>query len=195
MFFFWIYCGVRVTSRISILYLLNIHSDFSCKRAGGEEPQLFVPITAVFVNLSLYWSTGGSGGSAVSEQYWTRNRDGTTRVQLSQQIAQDHIAVCEGVCACLIGMGQCFSRQSPDVSAVGEKMDEAQQSNVAPDPDSNGSVTTFIRIGLIHMLYSNTKHFSCTVLQKQGMIFCTPCNRKDFSCDLLLSKPGKDRAL
>lgn len=150
--FFSIYCRVRVTHCISILYLLNIHSDFSFESAREEKPELFIPITAVFVNLSLYWSTRGSGDSAGSEQRCTRNRDGTTRVQLSHQIAQDHTGVCERVCACLIGMGQRFCGQSPDASAVWEEMDEAQQSNVASDPDSNGSVTTVIHMGLIHML-------------------------------------------
>lgn len=129
---------------VSAFYISLISTlTFSCKRAREEKPSLFIPITAVFVNLSLYRSTRGSGGSAVPEQRWTRNRDGTTRVQLSHQIAQDHTAVCEGVCAYLIGMGQRFCGQSPDASAVWEEMDEAQQSNVAPDPDSNGSVTTF----------------------------------------------------
>lgn len=75
-------------------------------------------------------------------------------------------------------------------------MDEAQQSNMASDPDSNGSVTTFIHMGLIPMLYSNTKKKNIFhKLQKEGRIFCTAYGRKDFSCDLLHSQPGRDRIL
>lgn len=136
---------------LQYIYISLISTLISAVRGPEKRSRSYSSLSQPF--LSICHFIDRSGGSAVSEQHWTRNRDGTTRVQLSHQIAEDCTAVCEGVCAYLKGMGQRFCGQSPDASAVWEEMDESQQSNVASDPDGNGSVTTLIHMGLIHMLY------------------------------------------